>query len=65
MVFECIKRLDDIPVVFSGGVFQNRFLTERIKKHPAFDENRMFFSSYPNDSAIAIGQAVFGLSQSR
>jgi len=65
MVFECIKRLNDAPVLFSGGVFQNRFLTERIKKHPAFDESRMFFSSYPNDSAIALGQAVFGLSQSR
>jgi len=60
MIFECLKRVDgSLPVLLAGGVFQNRFLTERIKKHPAFDESRMFFSSYPNDSAIAIGQAVY------
>jgi hydrogenase maturation factor HypF (carbamoyltransferase family) len=51
-----------LPVFFSGGVFQNRFLVEGIKKHPAFDPDRMLFSSYPNDSAIALGQAMFGLS---
>ena len=63
MIFQCLEKTDGmLPVVFSGGVFQNRFLTERIKKHPAFDEDRMFFSSYPNDSAIALGQAAFGLS---
>lgn len=62
MIFECLEKTDRrLPVCFSGGVFQNRFLSERIRKHPAFDEIRMFFSSYPNDSAIALGQAVFGL----
>jgi hydrogenase maturation factor HypF (carbamoyltransferase family) len=50
-----------LPIVFSGGVFQNRLLVEGIKKHPAFDEGRMLFSSYPNDSAIALGQASFGV----
>jgi REP element-mobilizing transposase RayT len=58
MIFQCLEKTDrNLPVVFSGGVFQNRLLVEGIKKHPAFDENRMFFSSYPNDSGIALGQA--------
>ena len=62
IIFACLNELSsDQPVVFSGGVFQNRFLVEGIKKHPAFDESRMFFSSYPNDSAIALGQASFGV----
>ena len=63
IVFACIKKLpNNLPVLLSGGVFQNRFLVEGIKKHPAFNESRMFFSSYPNDSAIALGQAAFGIS---
>ncbi len=63
MIFQTLEKMDfALPVVFSGGVFQNRFLVEGIKKHPAFDESRMFFSSYPNDSAIALGQAAFGIS---
>ena len=62
MIFACVEKLpESLPVLFCGGVFQNRFLVEGIKKHPAFDESRMFFSSYPNDSAIALGQAAFGL----
>ena len=62
IIFQCLEKNNGkLPVVFSGGVFQNRFLTERIKKHPAFDAGRMFFSSYPNDSAIALGQACFGV----
>jgi hydrogenase maturation protein HypF len=62
IIFECLKRLDgSFPVLLSGGVFQNRLLVEGIKKHPAFDEGRMFFSSYPNDSAIALGQAAWGM----
>ncbi len=63
IIFACIQALPtNLPVVFSGGVFQNRFLVEGIKKHPAFDQRRMFFSSYPNDSAVALGQAAFGIS---
>ena len=66
--FQCLEsncvaaQSSALPVLFSGGVFQNRLLVEGIKKHPFFDESRMFFSSYPNDSAIALGQAAFGLS---
>ena len=63
IIFECLSRMDgSLPVLFSGGVFQNRFLVEGIKKHPSFNESRMFFSSYPNDSAIALGQAAWGMS---
>jgi len=63
VIFASIEKLPvNLPVVFSGGVFQNRFLVEGIKKHPDFDERRMFFSSYPNDSAVALGQATRGVS---
>ena len=62
IVFEALDQLGgSLPVLFAGGVFQNRFLVERIRHHPAFDPARMFFSSIPNDSAIALGQAVFGV----
>ena len=63
MIFQCLEKNNGtLPVVFCGGVFQNRFLVEGIKKHPSFDAGRMFFSSYPNDSAIALGQAAIGMS---
>ncbi len=53
-----------LPALLSGGVFQNRLLVEGIKKHPAFNKRRIFFSSYPNDSTIALGQAAWGLMSS-
>ncbi|WP_372847406.1 carbamoyltransferase HypF, partial [Pontiella sp.] len=51
-----------LPWVFSGGVFQNRLLVERIKA-VAGGEYGLVFSSYPNDSGIAIGQARIGAQQ--
>jgi hydrogenase maturation protein HypF len=51
-----------LPWVFSGGVFQNRLLVERIKAVVG-GEYELVFSTYPNDSGIAIGQAMIGAQQ--
>ncbi|VGO19438.1 carbamoyltransferase HypF [Pontiella sulfatireligans] len=56
------KKHGPLPWVFSGGVLQNRLLVERIKS-VAGDELELVFSSYPNDSGIALGQAVIGARQ--
>ncbi len=53
------KKHGSLPWVFAGGVFQNRLLVERIKKVVG-NEFELLFSCYPNDSGIAIGQAVIG-----
>ena len=66
MVYCCGKKLaakqGDLPWVFAGGVFQNRFLVERIRK-VAGDEFDLVFSAYPNDSGIPIGQVLIGARQ--
>lgn len=68
MVYCCGKDLAGrhgmLPWVFSGGVFQNRFLVERIRK-VVDNEFELVFSSYPNDSGIPIGQTIIGAQQWR
>ncbi|MFC1584116.1 carbamoyltransferase HypF [Fibrobacterota bacterium] len=65
MIYACGERLADVygdkAWVLAGGVFQNRLLREKIHRHPAFRRHRLYFSSLPNDSGIALGQAVIGL----
>ncbi len=66
IVYCCGKELAEshgpLPWVFAGGVFQNRLLVERIRSVVG-EEFKLLFSSYPNDSGIAIGQAVIGAKQ--
>jgi hydrogenase maturation protein HypF len=66
IVYCCGKQLTKkkgiLPWVFSGGVFQNRLLVERIKKVVG-GEFELVFSSYPNDSGIPLGQAIIGAKQ--
>ena len=66
IVYCCGKELSGkhggLPWVFSGGVFQNRLLVDRIKKVAA-GEFDLVFSGYPNDSGIPLGQTVIGASQ--
>jgi hydrogenase maturation protein HypF len=66
IVYCCGRKLADkegrLPWVFSGGVFQNRLLVERIKKVVG-EEFELIFSAYPNDSGIAIGQTLIGASE--
>ncbi len=56
------KKAGKLPWVFSGGVFQNRLLTERIKQVVG-DEFELVFSRYPNDSGIPLGQIRIGARQ--
>lgn len=64
IIYFSIKKISQfagpLPVVFSGGVFQNRLLVEKILLHKMSVENKLFFSSLPNDSGISIGQAAVG-----
>lgn len=64
IIYECIKQLSMkegfIPVVFSGGVFQNKLLAEKILFYKNSVRNKLFFSTIPNDCGISIGQAVIG-----
>jgi hydrogenase maturation protein HypF len=66
IVYCCGKQLagesGNLPWVFSGGVFQNRLLVERIKRVVG-DEFELVFSRYPNDSGIPLGQIQIGARQ--
>ena len=66
IIYCCGRKLadkhGDLPWVFSGGVFQNRLLVERIKKVVG-DEFKIIVSTYPNDSGISIGQISIGAHQ--
>ncbi|VGO12948.1 Carbamoyltransferase HypF [Pontiella desulfatans] len=63
IVYCCGKQLAGkhgrLPWVFAGGVFQNRLLVERIKRIVG-NEFELLFSTYPNDSGLAVGQAMIG-----
>lgn len=66
IIFDCAERLTkkhgSLPLVFAGGVFQNRLLVEKILTHKKAADHKLFFCSYPNDSGIALGQAFVGIS---
>ncbi|PAF48599.1 carbamoyltransferase HypF [Helicobacter sp. 12S02634-8] len=56
----------DRPVVFSGGVFQNRTLCDKIQ-HIFESRGRKFYMHRllpPNDACISFGQAVYAMYQS-
>ena len=66
IIYCCGKELSGkhgrLPWVFSGGVFQNRLLADRIRT-VAGNEFELVFSTYPNDSGIPIGQIIVGAKQ--
>jgi hydrogenase maturation protein HypF len=50
------RRFPGLPVVLSGGVFQNAFLVDEVSRRiPVFTHQRI----PPNDGGIALGQAVW------
>ena len=51
----------DLPIVLSGGVFQNRTLMQACLKSPFADRLMLSKSLPPNDAAIAPGQLYFAL----
>ena len=61
-IVEVAEQVQEKQIVLSGGVFQNRYLTERAA---AVLESRGFVvythqQVPPNDGGIALGQAVMG-----
>jgi len=61
------ERLGDprLPWAFGGGVFQNRRLLARLRRHPDLHDRICHFSSIPNDNGIALGQVVAATALSR
>jgi len=54
-----------LPWAFGGGVFQNRRLLVRLRRHPELRDRICHFSSLPNDNGIALGQVVAATALSR
>ncbi len=53
----------ELPVVLTGGVFQNKTLCERTLRHFKKQNRRCYIQNHTpiNDGAIALGQAAFAL----
>jgi len=63
MIFHIAAQYPELPLLFSGGVFQNRVLVEKISKR-CQEENRTYYfqNETPiNDGGIALGQAWYAL----
>jgi hydrogenase maturation protein HypF len=60
MAVEVAKRIGEDNVVFSGGCFQNRYLTERMVARLRAVGHRPYWHQRvpPNDGGIALGQIV-------
>lgn len=56
---------DPLPWAFGGGVFQNRRLVSRLRRHPDLRNRTYHFPSLPNDNGIALGQVVVATALSR
>jgi hydrogenase maturation protein HypF len=63
MIFHIAAEYPELPLLFSGGVFQNRVLVDKISKR-CKNENRTYYfqNNTPiNDGGIALGQAWYAL----
>lgn len=65
IVFHIANKHTHLPLLFSGGVFQNRVLVEKISKR-CKAENRTYYFQHDtpiNDGGVALGQAWYALHQ--
>ncbi len=63
IIFQIAKKHPELPLLFSGGVFQNRVLVEKIIRR-CKEEDRAFYVQHEtaiNDGGIALGQAWYAL----
>lgn len=63
IIFEIAKKYPSLPLFFSGGVFQNKVLVEKIIKR-CKNENRSYYfqnETAINDGGISLGQAWYAL----
>jgi hydrogenase maturation protein HypF len=63
IIFQIAKKYPSLPLLFSGGVFQNRVLVEKISKRCKEEDRTSYFQHETaiNDGGIALGQAWYAL----
>ena len=61
IVLEISNLHKDLPIVLSGGVFQNRILVEILLKRFQKENREVYLGEKysPNDESISLGQAFF------
>ena len=65
MIFQIAKKYPEPVLLFSGGVFQNRVLVEKIIRRCKEEDRRCYFQNETaiNDAGISLGQAWYALHQ--
>ena len=65
MIFMIAKKYPELPLLFSGGVFQNRVLVEKIIRRCKEEDRTCYFQNETaiNDGGISLGQAWYALHQ--
>lgn len=63
LIFRIHADHSHLPLIFSGGVFQNKVLVEKISRRCKSENLEYYFNSQTaiNDGGIALGQAWYGL----
>ena len=63
MIFHMASQHPGLPLLFSGGVFQNRVLVEKIIQRSVKEKRTCYFQNETplNDGGIALGQAWYAL----
>ena len=63
MIFQIAKKYPDEVLLFSGGVFQNRVLVEKINRRCKEEDRTCYFQNETaiNDGGISLGQAWYAL----
>lgn len=63
LIFHIAKNHTELPMLFSGGVFQNKVLVEKISKRCKAENRTCYFQNVTaiNDGGIALGQAWYAL----
>ena len=62
IIFQIAQKYPALPLLFSGGVFQNKVLVEKIIKRCKKEDHKYYFQKETaiNDGGISLGQAWYG-----
>jgi hydrogenase maturation protein HypF len=63
IIFQIAQKHPSLPLLFSGGVFQNKVLVEKITKRCKEEDRTSYFQHETaiNDGGIALGQVWYAL----